>query len=531
MSTKRQKELALLREKEWRKCQASFPYFFSTYWTVLVPDRGIVPVDVRAPQIESAQLFQSEKRIVVVKARQIGWSTLITAYLFWKTYFFDNMPTMALSRREDPEAWMIISNIKMGYQNLPQWMRARGPGQITDNKTEVRWSNGSCVESDSSKDNPARGRTFAVLVLDEFGKMPNPDDAWGSALPATEYGQLIVIGNANGYGTRWWRLCDAAKRKLNNFAYRFYPWNVVPHRDAEWFERETSSMLPSERAAEYPENDVECWVQAGNPVFDVERLRLYPTLDDGFVSDEPEVDGTYTVWEDPDPKHHYVIGMDVSLGKGEGDYTVVNVLCVETGKHVAEWRARRADIIKAADRATEIGKHYNDAWLGVEINGVGEGVLNRLREENHYPNLYFRKTWNRAAQTQVIKYGWDTNRITKHQIVAELQDRLFSGEVATTHQELITEMMGYRYLADGTMGGLPNDDRVMSMAIAMRLWYEHGDNIGEAKNPEPPQWGTLEHHVIQEMGEQFFHNYYAEQDDSRFTMNGDTSGRYAYSPT
>lgn len=506
---------------EWRKCEKSFAYFFSNYWKVLVPNQGIVPVDVRQPQMESAELFQNERRVLVLKARQIGWSTLITAYLFWKTFFFPNTPTMALSRREDPEAYLIISNAKMGYANLPAWMRNRGPKQLTDNMTEIRWGNGSMIESDSSKDNPARGRTFALLVLDEFGKMPNPDDAWGSALPATEYGQLIVVGNANGFGTRWFKLYQQAKAGESDFVARFYPWNVVPHRDSDWLERETSSMTPAERAAEYPTNDEECWVQSGNPVYDVERLKVYPTSPCEDVRIEADLEATLTTWAPPEEGKSYVIGMDVSLGKGTGDYTVANVIEVETGRHVCEWRSRMATIWQAAERVNQIGLDYNQAWLAVEHNGVGEGVINRLREHHNYPNLYYRKVWNRAAQSHVIKYGWDTSGTTKPQIVSELQERLFTGEILTTHSDLVEEMIAYRYLANGQMGGMPHDDRVMSMAIAVRTWYEHPKTVAVAQHEPPPEPGTLGHDIMQSMGEDFFNAYYNAESQTRFTMNGE----------
>lgn len=509
---------------EWRKCVNSFPYFFKTYWKAIDVKRGVVDsVEPRPEQLESAKDFQDEPRLAVLKARQIGWSTLVSAYLFWASFFHENWPTMALSRREDPEAYLIIAAIKTGHSHLPEWMRRRGPKQISDNKTEVAWSNGSYVESDSSKDDPARGRTLKVLVLDEFGKMPNPVSAWSSAGPATEHGQLIVIGNANGYGSEWWRICQEAKSGRSNFKYSFYPWWVVPGRTKEWLERETSTWLPHQIAAEYPNDDQECWVQSGNPVFDGERLKIYPVSEEHLhYAEDAEIQATTIAWEEPIPGMSYVAGVDVSLGKGTGDYSVVNVICVESGKHVLEWRARQSAIWDTAKAVDEIGRKYNNAWVGVEINGVGEGVINRLREFHAYPNLYSRRVWNRVIQGHTVKYGWDTSATTKATIISELQSRLFSGEIVTTHQPLILEMMAYRYLDNGQMGGVPNDDRVMSMAITARLWFEHAKSVHIPMNDPAPEPGTFGHHIIEQMGQSFYENYYDEASD-RFTLNGGVS--------
>lgn len=103
----------LLWERQWRLCKASFPHFFLRWWKVVL-DGETIGVEERREQLESAQIFQDERRIVVLKARQIGWTTLVTAYVFWRTFFHARRFAIVLSRREDPEAVLIIRNIKFG---------------------------------------------------------------------------------------------------------------------------------------------------------------------------------------------------------------------------------------------------------------------------------------------------------------------------------------------------------------------------------------------------------------------------------
>lgn len=466
-------ELKVLREAEWRRCRDSFPHFFANYWVVILPDKGVTPVEARELQLECAKSFQGERRMMILKARQIGWTTLICAYTFWKAWYKDHQHCLVLSRREDPEAVLIVQNIKFGYKNLPAWMRARGPQPLNDRKGNITYDNGSYIDSDASSDDPARGRTLALLVLDEFGKFENPTEAWSSATPATEYGQCIVLGNANGYGTWYHTLCLQSKAGDNDFSYRFYPWWAVPGRTQEWLDKETSSYTPSQRAAEFPDNDVDCWVSSGSPVFDSKLIGTWPT-DEGHRSSDHR--GVTRTWGEPREGYRYVIGADVAGGGPRGDFSVAQVIEVQTGKHVAEFRGQ-LDPPAYAHLLHEMALKYNRATISVEANNVGQPVLKELLEEIKYFRLYRRRTWNRQVDKTLDKYGFETNRASKQIAISDLWKHIIGGRVKTTDGHLFEEMIAYRYLNEFEMGGLPHDDRVMSMAIAIQLMLEESQYV------------------------------------------------------
>ncbi len=449
---------------------------------VFIQGSGRQVIEPRPLQLQCAAEIQDNTRVMILKARQIGWTELIKAYLFWKSWFHDDQWCLALSRRLDPEALLIIQGIKFGYNNLPQWMRDMGPKMLNDAAGSIKWDNGSYVDSDASKDNPARGRTLSLLVMDEFGKFPNPDDAWASALPATEFGQLIVLGNANGYGTRWWSLATLAKSGLSDFIYRFFPWTAAPKRTKEWLANVTSTMKPSEIAAEYPDNDEDCWIQAGDPVYDIDTIRTWET-EPGLIV--PIMDGSmyYEIWEHPQEFHSYVIGADIALGGELGDNSIAQVLDIQTGKHVAKLKGK-CDPTVFADLLDELGRKYNNALLAPEVTGRGHGVVNRLREDLKYPKLYIRREYNKAVQMDVVKYGWDTNRLNKYLIIDGLFRALSDLEIGCTDGDLFMEMQTYRHLANGQMGGLPHDDEVMSMGIAVQVWRQQPRSGTVASEPK-----------------------------------------------
>lgn len=88
----------LLNEREWRKCKggddatleelvASFSYFCSNYWTIKHPERGRIKFDLRDAQEETVSVWIDKRYSIVLKARQIGFSTLAAAFTFGKHSF------------------------------------------------------------------------------------------------------------------------------------------------------------------------------------------------------------------------------------------------------------------------------------------------------------------------------------------------------------------------------------------------------------------------------------------------------------
>lgn len=88
---------ALINEKEWRKCRGpenatldeqveAFVYFCENYWHIKHPERGRIKFEMREAQIETITVWMSERYSVVLKARQIGFSTLGAAYAFWLAF-------------------------------------------------------------------------------------------------------------------------------------------------------------------------------------------------------------------------------------------------------------------------------------------------------------------------------------------------------------------------------------------------------------------------------------------------------------
>ena len=192
----------LLHEKEWRLCRGpvnatdeelaeAFEYFCSNYWYIRHPEKGRIKFEIRHAQRETAKTWISNRRTIVLKARQIGFSTLSAAFGFWEVFFWPDRPEIMLSRTER-EAAKLLQKSKYGYKMLPEWMRLKGPALISDNQLKMVFNNESYLESLPSGNDPARGEAVYRVFVDEMAFLPNSEEAWAAIEPIIDVGGRAV---------------------------------------------------------------------------------------------------------------------------------------------------------------------------------------------------------------------------------------------------------------------------------------------------------------------------------------------------
>src|SRR5690606_26779285 len=97
-------------------------------------------------------------KTVVLKARQIGYSTLAGVFSLWATLFYDDRKIIMISRREK-DAIDLLAKSKYAYTFLPDWLKMMAPMLVADTLTKMAFSNGSELRSEPSANDPARGQT------------------------------------------------------------------------------------------------------------------------------------------------------------------------------------------------------------------------------------------------------------------------------------------------------------------------------------------------------------------------------------
>lgn len=186
-------------------------------------------------------------------------------------------------------------------------------------------------------------------------------------------------------------------------------------------------------------------------------------------------DGELEIFAHPEPDKDYDIGADVAEGLPEGDASAAYVLEHETAEDVAVLHGQ-IDNDEFAKKLDFLGRMYNDALLGVEINNMGHSVVNVLLNYTFYPNLYHHDQYNSESGKNETKPGWPTNNVTRPILVDVLIEGIREGVWKINDANLIEEMKTFvrnkkgkpQALNKGTPDGA-KDDRIFGYGIAHQM--------------------------------------------------------------
>jgi len=496
----------LLNEREWRKCRApvgatvdelvdAFEHFCSTYVYIKHPERGRILFELREAQRETVRKWMTDRYSIALKARQIGFSTLGATYALWLTFFWPDRFVVMLSRTER-EAQKLLAKSKYAHKFLPLWMRERGPEVTSDNQLKLTFSNESAIESLPSGNDPARGESVYLVIVDEWAFLPNPEEAWASIEPIADVGgRVIGLSTANGSGNFFHSIWVGAQTGVNNFKGIFWPWSAGD-RDDDWYEAKARNMPSWQLHQEYPRTPDEAFIKSGNPVFDVDVLMGLATTepDRGAIVPSGQhhrpsfiqgTNGPLSVWEWPQLGAVYCIGADVAEGLGHGDFSSAHVVDVKTQAVVAQWHGHIAPDL-FGEMLSELGWWYSGALLAVENNNHGLTTL-KAAQRYGYKNLFRQRKLGVRYPVAGEVLGWRTTTASKPLCIDELAGAIREGSVEIPCEFTIGELRTYVRAPNGRTHGSPHDDRVMSLAICWQMlkyvWLPEYTVESEA-----PQW-------------------------------------------
>lgn len=501
--------VAAAREREWRRCKGDSPqdvdalrYWMERHAYIQHPEHGAIKIPLRPAQSEILETWLSERYSIVLKARQIGWSTLIALYCLWLTFFWSDQLVIMLSKGER-EAEKLLGKGTYAYERMPAWMKERGPRRLTKNLKKLAFSNSSVIESMPSKEDPGRSSTASLVVVDEWAFLENAEQAWASIEPIADVGgRVIGLSTANGSGDFFEQFWIKAETGVSDFKPMFYPWWANDERDDDWYETKKRGMPEWQLHQEYPSNPEEAFIKSGRPVFDTDALRkivpvepmqgLLEAWEHGVRAPKfRETNGPLRVWAFPQSGHAYCLGGDVAEGLEHGDYSSLHVIDIGTNEVVANWHGH-IDPDLFGEEAAKLGWFYNSAFCGIEVNNHGLTTCKTMQRLD-YPRMYYRREldgrWGKGKQIQ--KVGWLTTASSKPLMIDELVMAL-RNELVLMDALTIAELRTYARDEKGRMSGSPFDDRTMSLAVAnqMRKYVR----LDDFKKPDD-DYGTFNWHL------------------------------------
>lgn len=232
-------------------------------------ENTLVPFEVWPAQRDVLRVFERDRLIIVLKARQLGLSWLTCLFTLRLCTLWPGQPALYLSRGQLEANELIRRTSVMYHAHADKHLL---PKLTSDLTAYLGWENGSSITSLAATKEAGRSLTASLAVLDEWAFMRWPRETLNAIKPTIDAGgKLIIISTADGLGSTYHQHWLASETGQNGYTAIFLPWTARPDRDATWRERilNESKEDPSTVKREYPENALEAFTHAAGLVYDV----------------------------------------------------------------------------------------------------------------------------------------------------------------------------------------------------------------------------------------------------------------------
>jgi hypothetical protein len=374
---------------EFLKCKEDPVYFAKNYIKIVSLDHGLVPFEMYPFQEKLVRNFHENRFNICKMPRQTGKSTTCVSYLLHYAVFNDNV-NIAILANKASTARDLLGRLQLAYENLPKWMQQ---GIISWNKGSLELENGSKISSNSTSSSAVRGGSYNVIFLDEFAFIPNhiADDFFASVYPTISSGQstkVIIVSTPRGMN-HFYRMWHDAERGKNSFVATEVHWSEVPGRDEEWKVQTIANTSEEQFRAEHL-----CeFLGSVGTLINPSKLKI-------LVYDDPiKRSKGLDVYEDPIEDHSYLITVDVARGMGN-DYSAFVVFDITEFPYrvVAKYKNNEIKPMLFPSIINEVARGYDNAWLLIEVNDIGDQVANILHYDLEYDNILMCSMRGRAGQ-------------------------------------------------------------------------------------------------------------------------------------
>lgn len=471
-------------------------------------------------------------RFLVLKGRQQGFTSVITAYQLANTLIKKNFTGFTLADTAENVRAIFQDKAKFIYNQLPEVLK---PTEKYNSKTEMFFENlNSSWRINVATDQVGRSRTINFFHGSEsaFWKclISSTQSSIGEAL--TKDSIQILESTANSFNEfkdlwdsgewincfyEWWQTKEYRDNfeneeihtrflnDINNkhdWIYKRLHWLkykiLLDDTQLYWYFNKYNNYLNKDLIKqEYPCTPEEAFLNSGNCVFNVELItqriaelqQIYKEkpYKQGFFTykwhDEDTKDyiltstikfvesplGMIKLYEQPKPHGFYVLGGDTA---GDGsDFFTGTMIDNTTGKRVATLHAK----VEADTYTWQMycwGIYYNKALISPEINFNTFPVIELKRLK--YPHLYVREEYDSISKKMQPKFGWKTDRNTRPLIISGEQSIVKDHIELFTDIETLNEMLTFIYddnMRPDAMAG-KHDDLLFSDMIAQETRWQ-----------------------------------------------------------
>ena len=426
-------------------------------------------------QIEDDWKHYRPIRYIVLKARQIGFSTLIAAVIFTMTIYSPYRESLVISDKDD-HTKRIFEMYQRFYDHLPDEIK---PTQSVGRKGNMlSTTNESTVSVETVSDDLARGATLRAAHASEFAMWKKQQEAMASlnsAVPLSPDAMLFIESTAKGMNFYRDLFINAYSGKSSSLKGWFEPWYrndkyKMPYHGEElqrfgdygdevallkeyesdgmtveglmWRRAQIDSMGLEMFHQENPTYPDEAFLTTGYSIFNAMKVqkrieevhrdvtykkrgrfeykmvtsadnRRMSVTDVKFVEDPG---GDVTIYEDRFPGYPYVIGVDPSSIHGE-DFNIAQVIRHDgkCRKQVAVFEKQNMDPDELGIYMYCLGTYYNTALIAVE-NNRGQST-NKTLAKCGYRKIFVGQDQQGYEEDVLSKYGISTQGSNKEDMI------------------------------------------------------------------------------------------------------------------
>ena len=368
-----------------KKCKRNILYFAENFFYIVNLDRGKEKIKLFPCQKRVLRGLRDNRFVTLLASRQIGKTTLMTIYCLWIACFQDDQRILIVANKEQT-AINIFRRVRLAYEMLPNYLK---PGVLEYGKTSMQLDNGSSIGISTTSSDAGRGDSCNVLVLDELAFIDDHlvDPFWKSVYPiisSSNKSKIFVASTPNGTDNLFHQLYTNAEKGETNWHAERVDWWEIPSRDDKWKD-DTIKALGSMDA--FNQEFGNQFLDSGESAVDeaiFEKLKQECTSPE-FVFDE----GSYLLWEEPDPQKIYVVGVDIAEGVGENASVIqiFDVTDLTNITQVATYWNNKISPYNFTTKLYEILEHWGSPLVAIERNNCGAQVVDNLYNNFNYTNL------------------------------------------------------------------------------------------------------------------------------------------------
>jgi hypothetical protein len=361
--------------KEYKKCQKSAKYFIETYVKIIHVDHGWVNFNLRPFQNRMLKSIVENRFTICKVPRQQGKSILVVGMLLWYILFHENC-AVALLAQKGEQAQDLLSRLQLSYEAVPHWMQQ---GIKEWNKRSIILENGSKIVASSTSSGSIRGKSQNIIYLDEFAHIPAhiQEEFFTSVYPTISSGEstkLIITSTPRGLDM-FYKIWVDSENGRNSYNRVEAHWSEIPGRDEKW--KQETIKNTSERQFKQE--------------FEVEFLGSSDTLIDGSTlrrlahNDPISLSAHLKVYNKPEQGKPYVVTVDVAEGTNH-DCSAFIVFDMSSIPYTvaAVYKNNLISPLVFPHIIEEVAKRYNEAYVLVETNNIGQQVADILFRDIEY---------------------------------------------------------------------------------------------------------------------------------------------------